>query len=410
MRILHITPAFQHPQVRGSNRHYHFLRELSQRHAITLLTLERSPIAPEAMQEVSAYTEQLYTFQANGAAGKVARHMPLIGRQAAQLLGLRAGVQQMKVRFARLIQEEAYDLVLFHGKDCFPVIEKRHGLPMVADVCDATSFRVRTRMEHVHPALALLLRLRYLQVRRVEQKLVQSTPHLAFISERDRAAVLGANGQAKVIPNGIDLDYWTRRSHTPRPNCLIFTGVMSYGPNEDAALFLIDHILPLLASLVPDLRIIIAGREPSPALRQRAQQHPQVEVTGYVEDMRDHLEKAALFVAPLRYGAGMQNKIQEALAMEIPVITTPIVADGLRMANGAAPPVYVAEGAQAFAAAITSLLGQEGERRRLAQAGRRFAGQYFDWRRSAAQLEELCLEAVMATKRKEQSKVLAAAV
>jgi glycosyltransferase involved in cell wall biosynthesis len=95
--------------------------------------------------------------------------------------------------------------------------------------------------------------------------------------------------------------------------------------------------------------------------------------------------------------------------MEIPVITTPLVANGLRMANGAAPQLCVAEEAQAFAGAIRSLLSQEGERRRMAQAGRRFAEQYFDWQRSAAQLEELCLEAVTAKTRKEQNKVLAGA-
>jgi glycosyltransferase involved in cell wall biosynthesis len=225
---------------------------------------------------------------------------------------------------------------------------------------------------------------------------VQSTPYLAFISDRDRAAVLGDNHQARVIPNGLDLPYWTRRSHNPQPNCLIFTGVMDYAPNEDAALYLIDHILPLLRPVVPGLQILIAGRDPTPALRKRGEQHPEVVVTGFVEDMRDYLEKATLFVAPLRYGAGMQNKIQEALAMQVPVVTTPIVADGLRTATGNGAPLCVADGPPAFANAIVSLLTQEAERARMAQAGRRFAEEHFVWQQSAAQLEELCLEAVKA--------------
>jgi glycosyltransferase involved in cell wall biosynthesis len=396
MKILYVTPAFQHPKVRGSNRHYYLMRELAQRHSLTLLTLARSPIVPEALAEIRSYTDGLFLFPVDGAArlGQALKPLPGVGSQASQLLNLQAAVGQMRATFGQLVAQEAFDLVLFHGKPCYRVIDGWQGLPLVIDVCDATSLRLRTRMDYVHPAYALLLRLRYAQVQRIEQRMVQQTPHLAFISERDRAAVPGVPAGARVIPNGIDLEYWTRRSHNPEPNCLIFTGVMDYAPNNDAALYLIDQILPLVRPSVPNLKLIIAGRNPTPALRQRAQSQPDVVVTGFVEDMRDYLEQATLFVAPMRFGAGMQNKIQEALAMQVPVITTPLVAEGVRT-TAEQPPLAVAEGAPAFAQAIVQLLSQATERTRLAQAGRDFAQQQFVWRRSAAHLEELCLEASM---------------
>lgn len=404
MKILHITPTFQHPKVRGSHRYYYFIRELAQRHEITLLTLERSPIAPEARQEVTTYTKRLFTFPLNDASrfavANLARNVPHIGPQVVRRLDLRAAIRQMKACFSKVVRQDSFDLILLHGRACFSVIENWQGLPTVADICDADSLRVRTKMEYANPALSLILRLQHLQVRRVEKKIAQYTPHLIFISERDRASVLGANGQAKVIPNGIDLAYWTRRSHNPQPNCLIFTGVMDYPPNEDAALYLIDHILPLVRPLVPGLQIIIAGRNPTLRLLNRAQLHPEVVVTGFVEDMRDYLEKAALFVAPLRIASGTQNKIQEALAMEVPVITTPIVADGLRITKGEEPPLYVVNGAAAFADQIRYLLNQPEERTRLAQAGRSFVSQHFVWRQSAAQLEEILQEAVVSERRR----------
>ncbi len=197
-----------------------------------------------------------------------------------------------------------------------------------------------------------------------------------------------------IIPNGLDLQYWRRRSNDPRPNCLIFTGVMSYAPNEDTALYLIDQILPRLKQSLPDLELIIAGRDPTPALLERGGRHPEVTITGFVDDMRDYLEQASVFVAPLRYASGMQNKIQEALAMEIPVVTTSVVAAGFQMGDGREAPLYMADGPAAFAEKVVSLLGQPAEQARLAREGRQFAEKYFDWSRSARQLEQMCFAAI----------------
>ena len=403
MKILYITPTLQHPELRGSHRHYHFIRGLSQRHAITLLSLERSPVTDAVRQEMTSYTNQLITFKTNGSKtnGSMPVHeqtlisrLPLLGRPLAQQAALRKSVEQMKETFTQLVQREQFDVVLFHGKDCFHTIEDWHGLPIVTDFCDATSLRIRTKMRHVNPAMALMLGLRYLQVRRVEKKMVESTPHIAFISQRDRAAILGPASHAAVIPNGLDLHYWTRRTWSPQPDCLIFTGVMDYSPNEDAALRLINKILPRLRPLVPNVRLIIAGRNPTPALRKQAEPFPDVVVTGYVEDLRDYLEQATLFVAPLRYASGMQNKLQEALSMQIPVVTTSVAADGLQVADGAEPPVSIADQDDLFVQQVADLLQKPAERAELAQRGRRFAEKYFSWAESTAHFERMCLDAV----------------
>jgi glycosyltransferase involved in cell wall biosynthesis len=407
MRMLYIIPTFQHPKVRGPDRHYRFIRELSQRHDITLLTLVRSKISPEAMAEMAGYTEQIFTFAVNGAGnGDAKGHWPFLGAsRLAQLGQLRASVAEMKKTFGQLMQRGDYDLLLFHGKDCAAVLDEVKDLPVVIDFCDATSMRVRARMSHVGLAKRLALGARYLQVRQIEQKMIRKTPHVAFISGRDREAILGSSpplgpllgGRGKggvVIPNGLDLQYWRRRSNNPQSNCLIFTGVMNYAPNEDTALYLIDQILPRLKQSLPNLALIIAGRDPTPALLERGRRHPEVTITGFVDDMRDYLEQASVFVAPLRYASGMQNKIQEALAMEIPVVTTSVVAAGFRMGDGQEAPLYMADTPAAFAEKVVSLLGQPAEQARLAREGRQFAEKYFDWSRSARQLEQMCFEAI----------------
>ncbi len=396
MKLLYVTPAFQHPKVRGPNRHYHFLRELSQRHEITLLTVARSEIPYEAMQEVAGYTKRMFIFDASSKAqtraSKAVSAVPVAGRQIGQDMVLRRTVADMRQTFRQLLNEESFDAVLFHGKSVFPVIAGAYDLPTVVDFCDATSMRIKSKIAYASVAKRPLLALRYQQVRRREQDILDKTPYQAFISIRDREAVLGPDSTAEVVPNGLDLTYWKRRTLDHEPRSLVFTGVMNYAPNEDAAIYLIDEVLPLLKPQVPDLTVYIAGRDPTPALKERAARHPEVIITGFVDDMRDYLERATIFASPLRYASGMQNKLQEALAMEVPIVTTSVAAEGLRI-DGHDAPLYIGDGAEEFARQVIALLQRPDEQARLAAEGRQFAEEYFDWARSARQLEKMCYEA-----------------
>jgi hypothetical protein len=403
LRILYVLFALQHPRLRGPNRHYHFLRELSRRHAITLLAITAQPIPGEILEELTGYTERLWLFDAEppslgGPADATAsqRHDGRWSRVRRQ----RRAAHGMQACLGRQIaaanhSNQRFDVVLLHGKNLASVVKDRAGLPLVVEFCDAASQRLRARRPYVPPARRLALALQVALVRRHEQRVARMTPHLAFISARDRAAVLGPDSRAMVIPNGVDLTYWQRSAAgLPSGSRLLFTGIMNYTPNEDAALYLADHVLPRLRSAGTDVELVLAGRDPTAALRACAERQPGVTVTGYVEDLRPYLEQAMVFVAPLRFASGMQNKVQEAMAMGVPVVATATVAAGLTIDPADPPPLVVADGADAIAAQVRRLLGEPAERARLAEAGRCFAERYFVWPRSAAQLARLCHQAV----------------
>lgn len=403
MRILYITPSFQHPAMRGPTRCYHFIKELSQRHKITLMALTNCEVAETPMREMAAYTERIEIFSSNGASNSqtaaVAGGLPVVGKKLKRVLQHREGVAQMKKAFMQLTAREAFDVVLFHGKSIFSVIADWNNRPLVVDFCDATSMRYRNKMAYADPAKRLWYALRYRQIKQIEDEMIAKTPHVAFVSWRDREAVLGAENRGRVVPIGVDQKYWTRRTRQPQPHCLVFTGVMNYAPNEDAAIYLIDKILPIIRRAVPQLEVLIVGRDPSPALQEKAQPFADVKITGFVEDMRPYLERAAVFVAPLRFGSGIQNKVLEAMAMEVPVVTTTLVAAGFRVDGAGEPPVIVADGEEQFAQRVAALLGEEETRAHLAAAGRRFVENHFVWSSSAAKLEEMCFAAVKANGR-----------
>jgi glycosyltransferase involved in cell wall biosynthesis len=139
--------------------------------------------------------------------------------------------------------------------------------------------------------------------------------------------------------------------------------------------------------------VLIVGREPTAALKKAAKKYPDVVVTGFVDDVRTYLERASVFVAPIRYGSGIQNKVLEAFAMEVPVLCTPVVAEGLYMDDAQEPPIWVADGEEKFAARIIELLANEKERTRLATEGREYVEKNFVWSHSAELLEEMFFEA-----------------
>jgi glycosyltransferase involved in cell wall biosynthesis len=278
------------------------------------------------------------------------------------------------------------DVVLLSGKDTFPALRAIQGVPLVVDICDAASVRLRGELavspRRRRPARAL----RLAEIRHIERRLVARTRHLLFASERDRAALGAEHGV--VVPNGIDLEFWRRCGPLAGGAEIAFTGVMAYRPNHDAAMRLVSGLLPLVRERVPAASVVLAGRDPRPQLRTAAAGRPAVTITGACSDLRPHLAGAAVYCAPLRFASGVQNKLLEALAMELPVVTTDVAAAGLRVA-GEDPPLVVADDDEDLAAAIAGLLEDPAARARLGAAGRRYVERHFAWPRSAALLESV---------------------
>jgi len=167
----------------------------------------------------------------------------------------------------------------------------------------------------------------------------------------------------------------------------VFYGKMSYHANITAALHLANQVMPLVWAQRASVRLVVAGSQPSPAVRKLAETYPQVEVTGYLSDLRAPLRKASLAVAPLLYGAGIQNKVLEAMACGTPVVASPLAISALQVQPG--QDCLVANSLQTFAEAILDLLNNPALRERVSAAGRRYVETHHDWAAIAAQLESI---------------------
>ncbi len=168
---------------------------------------------------------------------------------------------------------------------------------------------------------------------------------------------------------------------------------MSYHANVTAALYLVEQVLPRVWAERPEVRVWLVGKDPPRQVqRLAADRGARVTLTGTVPDVRPYFRRAAVAVVPIPYGAGIQNKVLEAMASGTPVVATPQAVSALAVADG--EQALVADGPEAFAAAVLRLLGDPALRTQLGQAGRRYVEQHHDWRSIVERLEEIYGEAI----------------
>lgn len=195
-----------------------------------------------------------------------------------------------------------------------------------------------------------------------------------------------------VLRNGVDLEYYRPAPDEAEPGHLVFVGVMDYFPNVDGCVHFVREVLPRVRERHPAARFTIVGSRPSREVERLADE-PGVEVTGFVDDTRAHLRKAAVSVAPLRIARGIQNKVLEALAMGLPVVGTEAATQGVEGQPGR--DYLRADSAEEQARAISELLGDPEQARKLGQRGRRFVEANYDWDVTLAPLDDIlknCLQ------------------
>jgi sugar transferase (PEP-CTERM/EpsH1 system associated) len=190
-----------------------------------------------------------------------------------------------------------------------------------------------------------------------------------------------------VLPNGVDLDYFTPGDQAKRePATLVMSGKMSYHANVTMLLTFVRDIFPLVCERRPDVRLLVVGKDPPREVMALAQS-PRITITGTVRDVRPYLQGAAISVAPVAYGAGIQNKVLEAMACATPVVSTPQAVSALKVAPGRE--VVVAQEAETFAEAVLGLLEDPRRQREIGAAGRRYVETHHPWSAVAKQLEEV---------------------
>jgi glycosyltransferase involved in cell wall biosynthesis len=194
---------------------------------------------------------------------------------------------------------------------------------------------------------------------------------------------------ATVIPNGYDApEHPAGRDEVGTPPILLMQGSLKYGPNSDAARWLVAKILPLIRAQIPDVQVRLVG-DPDDSVAN-LHDPPRVSVTGRVPSMVPELAKADLVVVPIRYGSGTRVKILEAFAHRIPVVSTVVGAEGLDLEDGRQ--LLLAQDAPSFARACILALKDQDLRRGLVEAAQRRFLERHQWSTAQTRIRNLALE------------------
>lgn len=273
----------------------------------------------------------------------------------------------------------------------------RPGLPVLWDSVDCISHLFdQARKQSVSRASRGLAAFELGRTARYETRLLGLSHHVLVTSPVDQQALARRRAaehenypEIDVLANGVDLEYFSPVDQPRDHETIVFTGKLSYHANVSAVVSLIQDLMPAVWNARPGVKVWLVGKDPASRVRQVADQDPRVELFASVPDMRTYLRGASLAVAPMTYGAGIQNKVIEAMACGTPVLTT---AQG-SSAMAAGEHLRVASLDQ-FPTEIIKLIADPAAREHLGRQGRRFVEQQHDWAQIVQGLEEKYVEII----------------
>ena len=261
------------------------------------------------------------------------------------------------------------------------------------DLPDAISLYYQRRANHVtSPLLKLAFSFETKRLTKYEHSILPQFPKVLCCSAEDGKHLQELHPDIKIgiLENGVDVQtYAPRSTKNHGPIKLLFTGNMIYAPNVDAVQYFADEIFPSIQEKFPEVVFEIAGQKPTPQVLALAQRDG-ISVTGFIPNLADAYASATLVVAPLRFGAGTQNKVLEALSMNIPVICSPIGFHGIGLTHGEG--IWCEQDTSSFILRINQILSDTPTHKDLAtEAGEKIRTR-FNWNTIAKQLELYCLE------------------
>ena len=378
MRVLFLTSRLPYPPDRGDRyRTFNFIRQMSAEHDVVLVSFIGSEKERAHVEALEPYCSAVHVVLQTPLQSVRAVALNAWRKTPLQVLYYRS--RAMRRTIDELAATASCDAVYIHLFRMAPYGERLRDHYRIVDLTDAVSREIEQSL----PYRGLLSRAVYTlerpRIERYERLVTADCDEAWFIAERDRRVLARACPEADtyVVPNGVDLERYRPPAKEPGPHELVFVGNMSVLHNIDAVQYLVREILPGVRARAPEAHLTVVGADPVPDILA-LNEHPAVTVTGFVPDLNRALNRAAVFVAPLRFAAGVQTKVIEAMAAGRPVVTTRVVNEGV----GAVPDrdLLVADDPAVLIGQIAALCGDPERRRRLGAAARRFVAEHHTWR------------------------------
>jgi sugar transferase (PEP-CTERM/EpsH1 system associated) len=389
LRVLLVTPFFPYPPHWGFGRRvFEIVRHLSARNSVSVLTYfdeeEEEPLVPELRRvcdEVVAvpspvrWGKQRRFLQARSLLSTLPFHFRELQSRA------------MQAALERLLDRESFDLVQLESSQ-LSYLE----LGPTKSVLDEHNLEYELLLRIFNSEKASLRKayngLEHLKIKRHEQKAWRRFDACAVTSEREEEIVKSRlpGALTATVPNGVDVDYFRPGPMPSEPDSLLFTGLLSYRPNEDAVRFFVSEVFPIIRRARPDATFTAVGYA-TPGFINELAGEPNVTLTGRVPDIRPYLQRAGVVVVPLRSGGGTRLKVVEALAAGKAVVSTSVGCEGIAVEAGR--DLLIGDSARDLATATLQLMADRDLTSKLGRAGRALVVERYSWASAVERLERL---------------------
>jgi len=402
LNILFLSTENPFPPNSGHRlRTYNTLRDAASRHNVFFLGFAKS------MEDLK-YTEPLREFCKSADVFVIPDDISKVSLMKSLILNLfsilpytaqKYYTNDMRRRMGEILDENRIDIVHF---DMLHLARYRHDIPALPTVMiehNVESLRLkRLAMNSSNPALKIFLYLQYMKLYSFEKRECSRFNVCAPVSEYDRDCLqkMSPTANLRVVPNGVDTKYFSPGKEKIVPKSLVWVGGMKDLYNREAVEYFCRSIFPLIIRDVPDVKFIAIGKSPAPALEELARTNPNIKISGYVEDIRKAMRKAAVYIAPMKSGGGTKLKVLNALSMAKPLVTTSVGAEGIDVTDGVH--LMIADDAAGFAKKTVELLNNPVLAKRLGTNGRKRMMEKYSWDIIGRQIDEIYHEIAGRTK------------
>jgi sugar transferase (PEP-CTERM/EpsH1 system associated) len=384
LKLLFLTSRFPYPLEKGDKlRAFELIKHLSAYHEIILFAVNDSDVSEEQLAQLKPYCKLIYWEKIS----KLNSYLNLAKNFLGYLPFSVAYFLRKTVCFSiqDIIKEHQPDHIFCHLIRMSEYVKDVKHIPKTLDYMDTFSIGMGRMKSTAGWFMQSIINTEHNRLLRYEEVIFDAFEHKIIISEQDRTHIPHKNNdQIKVIPNGVDFDFFIPQQREKKYD-LLFAGNMNYPPNIESVLFIANEILPLLRKQKPDIKFLIAGATPAKEILQL--QSENIEVTGWVDDIRTCFYESEIMLAPMLISIGLQNKILQAMAMKTPCIVSSLANNAIHAMHQ--KEVLIADSPEDYVKHILYLLQNKTAANELAENAFQFAKANYDWKNIVANLNAI---------------------
>ena len=409
MRILYLVHRIPYPPNKGDKiRSFNEIKYLSKRHKIHLACLIDEDRDIGHIKTLEKYCSSVNAVKIDKKIAKLRSLFSLIRNRPLSVSYFFS--KNLKRRIDQLLETQSFDAILVFSSSMAQYVINVKGIPKIMDFVDVDSDKWLQYSKYTRFPYSWLYQIEANRLAKYETNVAETFDHSIFVSEKEVELFKKQNPQIRnvtAISNGVDLEYFNpelnhssqfivrnNENNQQQSTCiqkpiLLFSGAMDYYANVDGVIWFCKDIFPGIKERFPTAQFYIVGSKPNKKI-QRLMKNDGVVVTGFVEDIRQYYRKADLCVIPLRIARGIQNKILEAMAFDIPVVATPQAFAGIK----ALPErdLEIAEDSKEFITKSIHVLSNQKFKEFLTKNGKKVVRNYYNWATNLSYLESILLK------------------